>query len=345
MSYQRGWDAIHLRMPDTIPHTEYCSHPRLVEEVVGVDPREDPTAWRLFYDATNYDLLWSTDDGPGWEGPTTNMGHAVFQEGGTDYDADVSCPFGDVDEVLAFRPDEVYGVPNVDERAAYFQARWQAAQEAYPNQVYTGGYYKTVFSACIAAFGWDLFLTAGGIDPKAFDRVLEGFFRISEANYAAWAKTTAPVFICHDDIVWTSGPVFRPEWYRQYVFPRYERLWDILKSAGKKVLFCSDGDFTPFVHDLAAAGADGFIFEPLTDLELIVRSYGESKVIIGNVDTRALTFGGPDAVRAEVERCWELGRRCPGYFFAVGNHIPHNVPIENALLYLQLIEDYGSRRF
>ena len=24
MSYQRGWDAIHLRMPDTIPHTEHA---------------------------------------------------------------------------------------------------------------------------------------------------------------------------------------------------------------------------------------------------------------------------------------------------------------------------------
>jgi len=62
------------------------------------------------------------------------------------------------------------------------------------------------------------------------------------------------------------------------------------------------------------------------------------------VDTRALTFGTAADVRAEVERCWTLGRKCPGYFFAVGNHIPHNVPIENALYYFELIEEYGARR-
>lgn len=36
-------------------------------------------------------------------------------------------------------------------------------------------------------------------------------------------------------------------------------------------------------------------------------------------------------------------RPLPGCFFAVGNHIPFNVPVENALLYFELIEEYGKR--
>jgi uroporphyrinogen-III decarboxylase len=344
MSYQRGWDALHLHMPDTIPHTEYCSHPRLVKAVTGLDPREEPSAWRRFYEATQYDLLWSTDDGPGWTGRTTNMGHAVFQEGGTDYDPNVQCPFASPDEVLAFDPAEEYGVPNVRERAAYLQQGWEAAQAALPSLVLTGGYYKTLFSACIQAFGWEMFLTAAALDHERFDRVLEGFFQISMANYQAWARTTAPVFICHDDIVWSSGPVFHPNWYRRYVFPRYRKLWEVLKDAGKTVLFCSDGDFTPFLEEIADAGADGFIFEPLTSLERVVELYGQSKVIIGNVDTRILTFGSREDIRREVKRCYDLGRNCPGFFHAVGNHIPHNVPVENALYYLELISgEYGRR--
>ncbi len=344
MSYERGWEALNLRMPETIPHTEYCSHPLLVERITGLDPREDPGAWRAFYDATHFDFLWSTDDGPGWTGRVTNMGHAEFQEGGTDYDDNVRCPFATPEEVLAFRPQDEYGVPDVDERAAYFERNWGAAQDAHPNQVFTGGYYKTIFSACIQAFGWDMFLTAAAVDEKRFDQVLEGFFEISMANYQAWAKTSAPVFICHDDIVWTSGPVFHPDWYRRYVFPRHRQLWKVLKDAGKIVLFCSDGDYSEFIDDIAEAGADGFILEPMTDLGALVERYGQSKSIIGNIDTRALTFGTAADVRAEVERCWTLGRKCPGYFFAVGNHIPHNVPIENALYYFELIEEYGARR-
>jgi len=343
VSYERGWQALHLDMPDTIPHTEYCSHPRLVQAVTGTDPRDDPAAWGRFYEMTDYDLLWSTNDGPAWPGRTTSMGHAEFQEGGTDFDDNVYCPFQTPEEVLAFDPVAEYGVPDVDERAAYFEAAWRKGQQARPTLVYTGGYYKTLFSACIQAFGWEMFLGAAGLDYDRFGRVLDGFFRISLANYRAWAKTSAPVFIAHDDIVWSSGPVFHPDWYRRYIFPRYRELWGLLKDAGKIVLFCSDGNFDEFVDDIADAGADGFFIEPLTDMERIVEKYGQTKVIVGNVDTRILTFGTKDDVRRDVERCAALGRGCPGYFFAVGNHIPPNVPVDNALYYLELIDKLGRR--
>lgn len=343
MSYDRGMAALRLEMPDTMPHTEYCSHPQLVKTVTGADPREDPGAWLRFYEATDYDLLWNTHDGPGWQGRTTSMGHAVFQEGGTDYDDNVHCPFASPEEVLSFDAPGEYGVPDVAERAAFFEQVYQDGQRAHPMLVFTGGYYKTVFSACIASFGWDMFLTAAATDRERFAKVLDGFFEITMANYLAWARTTAPIFISHDDMVWTSGPIFHPDWYREYVFPKYRKLWSVLKEAGKTVLFCSDGDYTVFVDDIADAGADGFIFEPLTDLEYVVSRYGRTKVIIGNVDTRILTWGTREDVRAEVERCAKLGRDCPGYFFAVGNHIPHNVPVENALYYLELIEELGRR--
>jgi hypothetical protein len=343
MSYERGWRALLLDMPDTIPHTEYCSHPLLVKRVTGIDPREDGSAWARFFEMTDYDLLWVTHDGPKWRGRTTSMGHAVFEEGGTDYDPNVHCPFTSPEEVLSFDPVAEYGLPDVDERAAYFERAYQEGQTRHPTLIYTGGYYKTIFSACIEAFGWEMFLSSAPLDYERFDRVLEGFFQISMANYRAHAKTSAPVFICHDDIVWTQGAVFHPNWYRRYVFPRYKKLWRVLKEAGKIVLFCSDGGFTEFVDDIAEAGADGFIFEPLTDLEYMVARYGKTKAIIGNIDTRVLTFGSKDDVRREVERCAALGRDCPGYFFAVGNHIPHNVPIDNALYYFDLIRALGKR--
>ncbi|MGB9587520.1 MAG: uroporphyrinogen decarboxylase family protein [Armatimonadota bacterium] len=343
MSYDIGWQALNLEMPERVGHTEYCSHPLLVRAVTGMDPREDSCAWREFYDSIGLDLIWNANDGPTWRGRVTSMGHAEFQEGGVDFDPNVYCPFQAVDEVLSLDPIAEIGVPDIKERAAYFQEAYLAGQAAYPGQIFTAGYYKTLFSACIHVFGWEMFLSSAASDPEQFDRVLEGFYEISAANYKAWAHTTAPVFICHDDIVWTQGAVFHPNWYRKYIFPRYRKLWSTLKQAGKKVLFCSDGDFTEFVDDIADAGADGFIFEPLTDLHYIVERYGSTKVIIGNVDTRVLTFGDKNDIRCEVERCMNLGKRCPGYFIAVGNHIPHNVPIDNALYYIDLVHELGQR--
>jgi len=50
-----------------------------------------------------------------------------------------------------------------------------------------------------------------------------------------------------------------------------------------------------------------------------------------------------DEIRAEVKRCTDVGRDLSGYFYAVGNHIPYNVPIENALFYFELIQEMGRR--
>lgn len=349
MSYERGLSALRLEMPDTIPHTEYVSHFELVRHLTGLDParpEERDEAWRRFFVATDYDFLWNSNDGPvPWSqrGRTSDMGHAEWLEDGSDRRDTVVCPFETVEEVLAFDAAEEYGLPDFEGLVTYYRDTWRRTQERHPGLVYPGGYYKTLVSGCIEAFGWEMLLRAIGSDPEGFDRVLEGVFKITEHHLRAWAKTEIEFFISHDDMVWTQGAIFRPAWYRRHVFPRYRRLWDILHDAGKKVIFCSDGNFTEFIDDLAAAGADGFIFEPLTSLEQVVERYGQTKVIVGNIDTRALTFGSREAVRAEVQRCADLGRGCPGYFFAVGNHIPPNVPLGNVLYYLDCIRELGRR--
>jgi hypothetical protein len=49
----------------------------------------------------------------------------------------------------------------------------------------------------------------------------------------AWAKTSVPVIIQHDDFVWTAGPFMSPDFYRQVIIPRYAELWKPLHAAGK----------------------------------------------------------------------------------------------------------------
>ena len=81
----------------------------------------------------------------------------------------------------------------------------------------------------------------------------------------------------------------------------------------------------------------------MTSLETIAERYGQTHVIIGNADTRILLFGTKEEIRAEVERCLLVGRECPGFFMAVGNHIPSNTPVENALYYNEIYEKLSRR--
>jgi hypothetical protein len=271
------------------------------------------------------------------------MGHAEFLEGGVDRREAKASPFTDPEQVLEFDAVEEYGLPDFAELVAYYEKCYQDTQRACVNQVFPGGYYKTIVSGAIEAFGWEMLLTAAA-DLERFERVLDSIFRLSLHHYRAWAATSIEVFICHDDMVWSEGAFLHPDFYRRVIFPRYEQLWAVLKNTGKKVLFCSDGDWSEFLDDIAAAGADGFIFEPMVSFDPVVERYGATHVICGSkVDCRTLTFGSHDDIRAEVDATLELSLDCPGFMFAVGNHIPSNVPVDNALFYMGYLQEHWTR--
>lgn len=78
-------------------------------------------------------------------------------------------------------------------------------------------------------------------------------------------------------------------------------------------------------------------------MEYIAKKYGRTHAFVGNADCRILTLGTKEDIRKEAERCIRIGKDCPGFFMAVGNHIPSNVPVENALYYNQCYEELAYR--
>ncbi len=161
--------------------------------------------------------------------------------------------------------------------------------------------------------------------------------------FDALAESKAPVVMVHDDIVWGNGPFMHPDFYRAIVFPCYKKLFAPLLEHGKIILFTSDGTYDMFVDDLAGCGVSGFVMEPTTSLDYIAEKYGKTHSIVGNADTRVLMMGSKDDIRREVGRCMDIGRRCPGFIMAVGNHIPSNTPVDNALYYDEFFREMRKR--
>jgi uroporphyrinogen-III decarboxylase len=267
------------------------------------------------------------------------MGHAVYASEGVDYDDDLRCPFNSVEEVLAFDPWEAYGEIDGQEYTRRFEQQYRRNCENYPDNVNMTGIYPSLITGLTFIFGWELLLLTAGLDPDGFGALVNRYGSWIQQHYDALGDADVPVIYSHDDMVWTQGAIFRPDWYRKYVFPNLERFWDPLLRTGKKVLFVCDGNYTQFVDDIAACGASGFWFEIFTDLETIAKRYGQTHFMIGNVDTRVLLSGSKEAIRAEVERCLDIGKPCPGYFMAVSNHLPPNTPVESAIYYNQVYEE------
>ncbi len=346
MSYEIGRKALNLQMTERVAHTEYNDHWEFVRYITGKDPLKDPSAWQEFNDLLDLDYQWTVNDGPepwGTRGRVTDMGHAVYVEGGTDYRKPQPSPFQEAEDVLSFDAVQEYGLTDFTKLVDYYE-NWFKQTQAGCNQVISGGYYQTLVSGAIAAFGWDMLLLAAGEDPERFaETTLEGIFQQSLHHYRAWSKTSIEFFMCHDDMVWTEGPFISPDFYRTYIFPCYKQLWDVLREAGKKVLFTSDGTFDMFYEDLAAAGAHGFCFEPTNDLAALVEGYGKTHVIMGGADCRTLTFGTKEDIKKEMEEVFNLCKDCPGFVFATGNHLPANIPLEHLVYYLELFEELAPR--
>ena len=205
------------------------------------------------------------------------------------------------------------------------------------------GIYVTCISGLIDIFGWEMLLLAAGMDPTSFGEMTNRYASWIRQYFDALAESDVPVVMIHDDIVWTSGAIFRPEWYRKYVFPNYKKYFAPLIESGKKIMFTSDGNYTEFIDDIARCGVHGFVLEPTTDMKYIAEKYGKTHVFIGNADTRILLSGTRQQIRDEVKRCIDIGKDCPGFFMAVGNHIPPNTPVENALYYNEVYEEVSKR--
>lgn len=352
MSFNDGWSAINLEMPPRVPRTEYSAefHWDLIQAVTGIEVNQGSSdqikinAQTAFRRAWNYDFVWQTYlHNQDIDVMRTKMGHAEYAAEGSDYSQDVNCPFASPEDVLDFDPSETYGIKDKESIIQRFEADYRNQLERNPDAVNMTGIYITCISGLIEIFGWDMMLMAMGTDPVRFGELTNRYARWIQHYFDALAQADVPVVMVHDDITWTSGPFTSPQWYREYVFSNYKKFLAPLRDAGKKILFTSDGDFTVFIDDIAKAGVHGFVMEPVTDMKYIAEKYGKTHVFVGNADTRFLLDGTKEQIKQEVERCMSIGKDCPGFFMAVGNHIPPNTPVENAIYYNQVYEELGKR--
>lgn len=355
MSYEAGWKALNMEMTDKVPRTEYSvqNHWELLKVVTGIDTdvvENRERAKKAFVTAWDYSFMWTvvvTRKELEKRGRVTRMGHAVYQElpeGQSDFIDNRDTPFEDPEEVLNLDPVKEYGEVPESEIIELYENAYQTQNDRWGQQCLTmSGVYITLVSGLIDIFGWDSLLLAMGMDPKRFNKVVDGYAEWVQQYFDAFAKTDIPVFMCHDDICWTSGPFTSPEWYRKHVFPKYKKYLEPIKAAGKKIIFTSDGTYTEFFDDIIDCGAEMLVLEPTSDMAALAKKHGDRIGFVGNADCRVLQDGSKEDIRKEVERCMEIGKPYPGFIMAVGNHIPQNVPVDSCLWYNECYEKMAQR--
>lgn len=352
MSYKDGIAALKLEMPSRVPRTEYSAHTHwdLIKRVTGIDvslssdEETKITAQKQFYKDWSYDFFWNTLFAKSvFDNKRTDMGHAVYAAGGVDFSQITGCPFTDTDEALSLDFDATYGVPEKKKLIELLNENYRQSCDLRPDMVNMTGIYVTCMSGLIEILGWEMLLMACGVDHEGFGDLANRYAKYMMPYYEALAECDSPVIMIHDDIVWTEGAFISPDWYRKYIFPNYKKMFAPIIEKQKKIMYTSDGNYTGFIDDIAGCNINGFVLEPTTDMNYIAEKYGKTHAFVGNADTRILLSGTKEDIYNEVKRCMDIGKSCPGFFMAVGNHIPANTPVDNALYYNEYYEKLSKR--
>jgi uroporphyrinogen decarboxylase len=206
--------------------------------------------------------------------------------------------------------------------------------------------YTTLFMWAVEVLGWNTFMITAALEPDRF----HAHFLVPCAAKSArivteMARASDSLFLyVHDDLADARGPVFRPSWYEQYVFPHYPAIWAEAKRLGKKVIYVADGNMTAFLPQLVEAGVDGLMFEtPAAPLEAVIEYFGqEGRFFIGGIATQTLTFGTPDEVRRMVFDLVDRAGPYPGFAMASGGGLHDSVPLQNLEAYLDARVEVGA---
>ena len=143
-----------------------------------------------------------------------------------------------------------------------------------------------------------------------------------------------------DDWGQQRGLQMGPRKWREFILPQLKRMYGAVRAAGKFVMIHSCGDVDELFDDLLAAGLNCFNpFQPeVMDVYSLLPRYRGRLAFHGGLSTqKTLPFGTPDDVRRETRRLLTLGAD-GGYIFAPAHDVEGDVPLENMLAMIEIVQ-------
>jgi len=143
-----------------------------------------------------------------------------------------------------------------------------------------------------------------------------------------------------DDWGQQRGLQMGPKLWREFIYPVLERMVRAVREGGKYVLLHSCGDVDELFNDLIDMGVNCFNpFQPeVMDVPALLQKYRGRLIFHGGLSTQiSLPYGTIEQVRAETRRLLQMGRE-GGYIFAPAHDVEGDVPLENILAFIELIQ-------
>jgi uroporphyrinogen decarboxylase len=169
-------------------------------------------------------------------------------------------------------------------------------------------------------------------------------YNISQIREALKYEIDAVYF--GDDWGQQHGLQMGPRLWHQFIYPELKRMYATVHDYGKYVFIHSCGDVDEVFEDLVGIGLNCFNpFQPeVMEVEDLMKRYRGRLTFHGGLSTqRTLPFGTVEDVRAETKRLLKMGAG-GGYIFAPAHDVEGDVPLENMLAFIELVQNQPGYR-
>ena len=239
-----------------------------------------------------------------------------------------------------------YRFPDPD---AYDYEHYAEQCERHEPYAICGGDWSPFFTWSLELMGTERFMTNLHERPEIvhalLDRVADYYCTTTKRMFEA-SHGRLDIFFMGDDYGMQQGPFLSPRHFREFVFPRLKRLYDLGKAHNLKIMQHSCGSVRAILPDLIALGLD--VLDPVQSRAAgmnpaeLKRDFGDRITFHGTLDLQGtLPLGTVADVRQEVLD--RIAQVAPGGGLILGGSQDYlaDVPLENIIAVYDTAYEYG----
>jgi len=324
----------------SIPIAELGVHPLIKQKVIGKEIRELKDDVEFWYKA-GYDYIKiqpKADFNPAKIGLSENISYnddgTVFRKWASEGQGVVTSP-EDFDK---------YVFPNEND---FNYDAFEKVKMHLPDGMSVVGQYGDIFTMTWEMMGFETFSIALFENPELIELLNNRLGNLVVSMFENMAQSDSVRALWYsDDIAYTNGLLVSPDVLDKYFFPWLKKIGDIAASAGKPLIYHSDGLLYDVMDKIIECGVNALhpIEPKAMDISEVKLRYGNKLCLIGNIDVDLLARGTTEEVRKNVMNNLNSVGVNGGYCVGSGNSIPEYVKVENYLSMIQTVKEFNENK-